>query len=469
MKFIDHICSYAFELPDMLQGVSYYVKFKYPAKYAVPMSNVCDSGGKTFSRICGRNTRPLELFLVRNRILGPCWLEIKNVKRNTLETQSYCKVEYVCLNPKDVSPIAQSKDVYMPPPMSIMSISLKTYCNPESKHHEVVAISAIIQNNINCDSGGQEAKKSRFAHFTLIRPIDSNGFPAEFAKMASQDGRFNSSETLRIESNERSMLNFFIARVQKNDPDVIVGHNLHKYVLDVLLTRMDYHNLGGAWSRMTRLRRGRLVPFKFGEAWNEYNIEDISNGRLLVDTYTGAKELLTSQSSYALTELVRSQLNQQRVDIDVADIPTILQSNAANFVQFCRHSVDDALFVLHLLHNLEILPLTKQLTTLCGFLWSRTLVANKRAERIEYLLLHEFDRAKPKFLVPDKRMHSKQKDKSKGKKKGPQYAGGMVFAPKKGLYDDYVVLLDFNSLYPSIIRVRYLFDIFLNVYCIVFC
>jgi DNA polymerase alpha subunit A len=47
-----------------------------------------------------------------------------------------------------------------------------------------------------------------------------------------------------------------------------------------------------------------------------------------------------------------------------------------------------------------IIPLTKQLTTIAGNLWFRSL-QNARAERNEMLLLHEF--MAKKYICPDKK------------------------------------------------------------------
>lgn len=92
-----------------------------------------------------------------------------------------------------------------------------------------------------------------------------------------------------------------------------------------------------------------------------------------------------------------------------------------------------------------------------------------RAERNEYILLHEFHRLK--YICPDKTWGKKTaprikenveddgegggeggKSKGGGKAKRDKYKGGLVFEPKRGLWDRYVLVMDFNSLYPSIIQ-----------------
>ena len=92
---------------------------------------------------------------------------------------------------------------------------------------------------------------------------------------------------------------------------------------------------------------------------------------------------------------------------------------------------------------------------------SRTLLGG-RAERNEFLLLHAFH--EKGYIVPDKQYGKKAMkateeteenentgNKGQGKRK-PAYTGGLVLEPKKGLYDTFILLMDFNSLYPSIIQ-----------------
>ena len=93
---------------------------------------------------------------------------------------------------------------------------------------------------------------------------------------------------------------------------------------------------------------------------------------------------------------------------------------------------------------------------------ARTLTGT-RAERNEFILLHEF--TKNDYICPDKpygkfkaAANENQEEDENGDpivtagKKKDKYKGGLVLEPLKGLYDKFILVMDFNSLYPSIIQ-----------------
>jgi DNA polymerase alpha subunit A len=123
----------------------------------------------------------------------------------------------------------------------------------------------------------------------------------------------------------------------------------------------------------------------------------IMSGRLICDTYLAAKDLIRSKS-YRMTELAQSQLKIAREDIEFDKFASYYTS-ANTLVHLIKHCEFDSFLALALMFKLQVLPLTKQLTNLAGNLWSRTMTG-ARAERNEYLLLHEFH--KNKYICPDK-------------------------------------------------------------------
>ena len=77
------------------------------------------------------------------------------------------------------------------------------------------------------------------------------------------------------------------------DPDVIVGHDVVGYDMDVLLHRIAAIKISN-WSRVGRLKRATMP--KFGAR------SGAATGRLILDTMISAKELIRCRS-YDLTEV----------------------------------------------------------------------------------------------------------------------------------------------------------------------
>jgi DNA polymerase alpha subunit A len=456
--------NYAFELPEVPREKSKYLKVVYSAKYKAPDQHTCDRGGSTFKRIFGGSTPAIENFLLKRDLMGPCWLQIRNVQ-GVPSPVSWCKMEAVTTEgPKSITKLSKPPP---PPPLVVASISLKTVVNPKVNLHEIVTASCVVHKNVSPEKGTDWTKTDRspdFRQFTAVRPLGESAggispqLPFNFQKELA--GMGSAQKELSVHSNERALLNYILAKLHQEDPDVILGHNIAGFDLDLLLTRMTAQKTE-AWSKLGRLKRNKMPKSYAGSGGRESFMGSVCAGRLVCDTYLSARELLR-ETNYTLSTLTATQLKITRTSVDPMDVPKHFD-NTRSIVGLAFHTRYDALLVMQLMFKLEILPLSMQLTTLGGNLWARTLKGS-RAERIEYLLMHEFHRLK--YILPEKpNSHKKYGGKEKGGgggkseqragqsgRKKPGYGGGLVLEPKKGLYDTMVLLLDFNSLYPSIIQ-----------------
>ncbi|KAM4718751.1 DNA polymerase alpha catalytic subunit isoform 2-T2 [Anableps anableps] len=430
--------SYAFEIPDVPSQCDY-LEVRYSAEFPALPS---DLKGTTFSHVFGTNTSSLEHFLLSRKIKGPCWLDIKTPQLMS-QPVSWCKVEALAVRSDLVSVI---KDL-PPPPITVMSISLKTVQNPKTHHNEIVSLVALVHYRFHMDKAPPQPPYQ--THFCVISKPSDYIFPYDFKEAVRKK-----NVKVEMATSERTLLGCFLAKMHKIDPDVLVGHDIFGFDLEVLLQRISVCKVPH-WSKIGRLRRANMPKLGGRGAFAE---KSATCGRLVCDVEISAKELIRCKS-YHLTELAAQVLKVERVTVPQENIRN-LYSDSPHLLYLLELTWTDAKLILQIMCELNVLPLALQITSIAGNVLSRTLMGG-RSERNEFLLLHAFH--DKNFIVPDKPSFKKAHletvegegdgDAGKGKrKKKAAYAGGLVLDPKVGFYDKFVLLLDFNSLYPSIIQ-----------------
>ncbi|CDF40250.1 DNA polymerase alpha catalytic subunit [Chondrus crispus] len=487
-------------------------------KVKIPFSNTSnlfpESSGKTFSRVYGTKTSASEDLCMKRRLRGPGWVRLTNATPMQSKV-SHAKCSLTIPSPMDVT-VANDMSDKDPPPVSALCLNAKTTLNPKTGAHEIVMLAGVFVRGVPLsgplpENALEPDGPTGTRDFILVRAPDGQSVPFGFSDRArSVLARGGGVE---VAPNESVLLNSFLSKLLRLDPDVLLGHDLMGFGLDVLIARMNVRR-SREWSRLGRLVQRRdlshVVKNNSSSSW--FKSEAVA-GRLVVDTYSYAKELLTREKDYSLSALSRNVLGGHLLGgtsghlpptTDVSKVPAAFDStdSLCNLVFECSLEARTA---GRLAAHLSVLPLSRQLTCISGNLWSHTL-RGARAERIEYLLCHEFKLigAKntgtsgkagdigSKLLLPDKLTKaervrlgkqfeeeqnanaprpppggaeaeidgaegatpkaSAKSAKSKSARRKPQYSGGLVLEPKKGFYDRYTLQLDFNSLYPSIIQ-----------------
>ncbi|WWC67483.1 uncharacterized protein I206_101391 [Kwoniella pini CBS 10737] len=439
---------YAFEDKSVEKGESEWMKVAYGFDQPeIPMGTT----GQTFSHVFGTNTTPFELLVLKRKIMGPCWLKIENPTLST-KSASWCKIEFTVSDPKTVNPFSETdnaapKDT---PPLTIMSISLRTIVNHRENKTELLCATTRTWEGCNIEDP-TPPDQLRSSLNTIIRPIE------KFPPGLEQRGKTDKSPFQTVKA-ERALLNSLLATIQRFDPDVLVGHNFLGNTFEALLYRLKELK-ADHWSRIGRFRR---KGFNISKGGSNHRL---LAGRLVADLSSDAVKGMISSTTWSLTEMCGTHLKIQREDVDPEDTHSYFDhtlSSPDRLVKFIRLCEVDAFFQMAIAARVQMVPLTKQLTNLAGNSWNLTLNGG-RAVRNEFILLHEFHRLK--YVCPDKAPFKSKKHvvndeedtediatKPIGARGKAKYSGGLVFEPKRGLWDTYIMVMDFNSLYPSIIQ-----------------
>ena len=448
---------YAFELPEIPKKANYLkvlLPFKTPknTRDLIPPELSSD----TFRHVFGGNTNILESFLVQNKIMGPCWLEIKNGDFEALQNTSHCALEISIAKPQYITPIENSTV----PILKCTSLSMQTVMNVKENRQEIVSITISNYNSLSLDSPIPEDLKPDDI-VTLVRPPNGTNFPLGLAALAKQ--KLNGQ--VRLFNNEKTLLACFCAMVKVSDPDVIIGHRLESIFLDVLAHRVHSSKIP-TFSSLGRRSR-KEWPERFGKNnsnMNHFLIREIFSGRLLCDISNEMGQSLTPKcQSWELPEMYQVTCGREYKPADVNYQSPQYQDDVNMMIMALQANINNSTITAEVSFRIQMLSLTKQLTNLAGNAWAQTL-SGTRAGRNEYILLHEFTRNG--YIVPDKetnRMRTQKQEKSQGitngdgpatkvSSKKSKYQGGLVFDPEKGLHKNYVLVMDFNSLYPSIIQ-----------------
>ncbi|TNJ26668.1 DNA polymerase alpha subunit A [Giardia muris] len=242
--------------------------------------------------------------------------------------------------------------------------------------------------------------------------------------------------------------------ISRYNPDILFGHNLYPNLIMALRYAHQQMSLESFLRQLvvplSRLAQGSIrLGSQFFERFDPQQVASrlilLLKGRLLADLERGLAEFspdarLTTVEYASSTLLRKVPLITSGVDLarkwrETTDFKGVMLPEL----------LSEVMAVIGLMRSLNYLPLTCRISQLTALPW-QSVCSLGRARRAESLIFFNFS-VLP-YVLPD---IARSRHDVDGKRES-KYTGGFVMDPVSGFYTTTVLVLDFNSLYPSIIR-----------------
>lgn len=237
--------------------------------------------------------------------------------------------------------------------------------------------------------------------------------------------------------------------------DKIVVDNL---MMDFFSQTLEKNNRSLVlFSDLGRLKGMRSVmketTFQSSAYGKRENIETTINGRVIFDVlpYMYRNHKL---SSYSLNSVSAEFLGQQKEDVHHSIIADLQNGTDADRRRLAVYCLKDAYLPQQFLNKLSVIVNYVEMARVSGVPISFLLT---RGQQIKVFSMILRKTRKEGLLIPNIARH--------GGDDGATYEGATVIEPIKAYYEVPIATLDFASLYPSIMQVRFflLLDFFTNL------
>ncbi|WP_342754875.1 DNA polymerase II [Pantoea sp. MBD-2R] len=216
----------------------------------------------------------------------------------------------------------------------------------------------------------------------------------------------------------------------KHDPDVLIGWNVVQFDLRMLQKHADRYGIPLRLGRINETLEWREHGFKPGIFFAQ------ATGRLIIDGIDALKSAFWNFASFSLESVSRELLGEGKAINNPWDrMQEIDQRFAENKPALAHYNLKDCELVTRIFQHTDLMPFLLERATVNGLPVDRH---GGSVASFSHLYLPRMHRAG--FVAP-----------GIGEVAPEASPGGYVMDSRPGLYDS-VLVLDYKSLYPSIIR-----------------